>query len=70
MSALHVACVKGRDKCLRIMVESAPGAKCQVDLEIKDKVILNAVPHSLKQKSENTILIDLKIMSMCTLYVD
>ncbi len=39
MSALHVACVKGRDECLRIMVEPAPGAKCQVDLEIKDKVI-------------------------------
>ena len=35
MSALHVAYV-GRDECLRIMIEPAPGAKCQVDLEFKD----------------------------------
>ena len=48
MSALHVACVMGRDECLRIMVEPAPGAKCQVDLEIKDKVTwftLSSSPH-------------------------
>ncbi|XP_064383528.1 ankyrin repeat and KH domain-containing protein 1-like isoform X2 [Halichondria panicea] len=55
MSALHVACVKGRDKCLRIMVESAPGAKCQVDLEIKDKWGMTPLMMAAKNGNEKCI---------------
>ncbi len=46
MSPLHVAAVKGRDECLRIMLEpTTPGGKCTVDLDIKNKVAITTCSH-------------------------